>query len=84
MIDNIVLIITGTLHDRSVEDLLGKCHPLGLFDSVAMAGKCFSEFSFKHLYCNYERIDDCKECERIVSIRAGRHATRSVFSRLFE
>jgi len=38
MIDNIVLIITGTLHERSVEDLLSKCHPLGMFDSVAMAG----------------------------------------------
>ena len=37
MIDNIVLIITGTLHDRNVNDLLAKCHPLGMFDSVAMA-----------------------------------------------
>jgi V-type H+-transporting ATPase subunit d len=37
MIDNIVLIITGTLHDRNVNDLIAKCHPLGMFDSVAMA-----------------------------------------------
>jgi len=38
MIDNIVLIITGTLHDRNVNDLIAKCHPLGMFDTVAMAG----------------------------------------------
>jgi len=35
MIDNIVLVITGTLHNRSSEELLEKCHPLGLFDSMA-------------------------------------------------
>ena len=34
MIDNIVLVITGTLHNRSSEELLEKCHPLGLFDSM--------------------------------------------------
>lgn len=32
MIDNVVLIVTGTLHERDVHELLEKCHPLGLFD----------------------------------------------------
>ena len=35
MIDNVVLIVTGTLHDREVGELLEKCHPLGMFDSLA-------------------------------------------------
>jgi len=28
-------VITGTLHDRDTQELLEKCHPLGLFDSMA-------------------------------------------------
>jgi len=35
MIDNIVLLITGTLHERDVSELIEKCHPLGKFDSMA-------------------------------------------------
>jgi len=35
MIDNIVLIITGTLHERDTSELLEKCHPLGMFESIA-------------------------------------------------
>ena len=35
MIDNVVLIVAGTLHERDMADLLSKCHPLGMFDSIA-------------------------------------------------
>lgn len=35
MIDNVVMIVTGTLHERDTQELLAKCHPLGLFDSIA-------------------------------------------------
>lgn len=35
MIDNIVLLITGTLHERDTIELLEKCHPLGTFKSMA-------------------------------------------------
>jgi len=35
MIDNIMLLITGTLHERDTSELLGKCSPLGMFDSMA-------------------------------------------------
>lgn len=35
MIDNVVLIVTGCLHEREVQDLLDKCNPLGIFDSIA-------------------------------------------------
>lgn len=31
MIDNIVLLITGTLHGRPISELMTKCHPLGTF-----------------------------------------------------
>ena len=33
-IDNIILLITGTLHERDLSELLPKCHPLGLFESM--------------------------------------------------
>ena len=35
MIDNVVLIVTGALHERDVQELLDKCHPLGAFDALA-------------------------------------------------
>jgi len=31
MIDNIILLLTGTLHNRPIAELLPKCHPLGSF-----------------------------------------------------
>ena len=34
MIDNVVLLITGTLHERDLNDLLERCHPLGLFETM--------------------------------------------------
>jgi len=34
MIDNIVLLITGTLHERDITELIEKCHPLGMFDAM--------------------------------------------------
>ncbi|XP_022668516.1 V-type proton ATPase subunit d-like [Varroa jacobsoni] len=34
MIDNIVLLITGTLHHRPISELISKCHPLGSFDQM--------------------------------------------------
>ena len=35
MIDNVVLVVSGTLHDRDVGDLLAKAHPLGVFEGLA-------------------------------------------------
>jgi len=34
MIDNVVLLITGTLHERDVQELTQKCHPLGYFKAM--------------------------------------------------
>lgn len=34
MIDNIVLLITGSLHQRPLQELLPKCHPLGSFEQM--------------------------------------------------
>ena len=31
MIDNIILLITGTLHQRQISEMRAKCHPLGSF-----------------------------------------------------
>jgi V-type H+-transporting ATPase subunit d len=34
MIDNVALLITGTLHERDTRELLERCHPLGVFESM--------------------------------------------------
>lgn len=34
MIDNVILLITGTLHERDLNDLLERCHPLGMFETM--------------------------------------------------
>lgn len=34
MIDNIALLITGTLHERDTKELLERCHPLGWFETM--------------------------------------------------
>lgn len=34
MIDNLILLITGTLHERDTHELLDRCHPLGTFDGM--------------------------------------------------
>jgi V-type H+-transporting ATPase subunit d len=38
MIDNVILLITGSLHDSNMTELLEKCHPLGTFDAMATLG----------------------------------------------
>lgn len=45
MIDNIVLLITGSLHKRDVNELIEKCHPLGLFETIesVVAGQNVNE-----------------------------------------
>lgn len=35
MIDNMVLLITGALRNRELNDLIQKCHPLGSFEGMA-------------------------------------------------
>lgn len=34
MIDNVILLITGTLHERDTHELLQRCHPLGTFETM--------------------------------------------------
>jgi len=34
MIDNIILLLTGTLHNRPIAELMPKCHPLGSFTQM--------------------------------------------------
>ena len=34
MIDNVALLITGTLHERDTRELLQRCHPLGSFETM--------------------------------------------------
>ncbi|KAG5513282.1 hypothetical protein PMAC_001653 [Pneumocystis sp. 'macacae'] len=41
MIDNVILLITGILHERNTHELLEKCHPLGWFET--MPALCISK-----------------------------------------
>lgn len=34
MIDNIILLVTGTIHQRAISELIPKCHPLGSFEEM--------------------------------------------------
>eukprot|EP00053_Salpingoeca_punica_P004479 m.49359 g.49359 ORF g.49359 m.49359 type:complete len:350 (+) comp12814_c0_seq1:142-1191(+) len=34
MIDNVILLITGTLREKEISELLPKCHPLGMFPEL--------------------------------------------------
>lgn len=34
MIDNVALLITGTVHERDKSEILERCHPLGWFDTL--------------------------------------------------
>ncbi|KAI0078261.1 ATPase V0 complex subunit D [Panus rudis PR-1116 ss-1] len=34
MIDNVILLVTGTVHERNTQELLERCHPLGVFDTL--------------------------------------------------
>ncbi|PON93775.1 ATPase, V0 complex, subunit d [Trema orientale] len=54
MIDNVVLIVTGTLHERDVQELLEKCHPLGMFDRYShpiLVPSIFGNKTFPNLSC---------------------------------
>lgn len=40
MIDNTILLITGTLHERDTAELVERCHPLGMFKTIASLTAC--------------------------------------------
>lgn len=40
MIDNVILLISGTLRGRDIRELLERCHPLGMFESLAALAVC--------------------------------------------
>lgn len=69
MIDNIILMVTGAMHEREVTELLDKCHPLGMFDSIASLGAVsnlrlvFCKFDGRTFYVHWYR-----ELHRIVLV----------------
>jgi len=40
MIDNVILVISGTLHEREPDELEEKCHPLGRFPTLKSLAAC--------------------------------------------
>lgn len=53
MIDNVVLIVTGTLHERDVQELLEKCHPLGMFDRYSKFYSVFNTLTVSRWTFNF-------------------------------
>ena len=48
MIDNIILLLTGTLHEREMSELLAHCHPLGTFKAMETLGTCHNMSELYH------------------------------------
>lgn len=50
MIDNLVLLVTGTLHERDIGELLEKCNPLGTFPAMVTGKRTKSVHRTNCLY----------------------------------
>lgn len=56
MIDNLILLLKGTLNGRDVNDLITQLHPLGKFDESIMRSICTFENSTKGYEDLYETV----------------------------
>ena len=90
MIDNILLLLRGSIHGKPVGDLLAKCHPLGQFEAMAAVAACESP---EELYTQI-LIDSslCRAslvlCEqgRVIPCRSARYCLlhyNAVYQKLF-
>ena len=69
MIDNIILLLTGTLRNQPIRKLLSKCHPLGSFaqmEAVTIASTVDELYSavlvdtpIGTLRCDLHRATNC-------------------------
>lgn len=48
MIDNVVLLVTGTIHQRAISELIPKCHPLGSFEEMELVNIANSPADLHH------------------------------------
>ncbi|KAK0585886.1 hypothetical protein LWI29_035775 [Acer saccharum] len=87
MIDNVVLIVTGTLHERDVQELLEKCHPLGMFDSIGTeltrddCRKLYSNFGLLFPY-GHEELAVCEDIDQVRAVMEKYPPYQSIFSKL--
>ncbi|CAH0490366.1 unnamed protein product [Peronospora farinosa] len=56
MIDNVILLLKGTLNGRDVNELIGQLHPLGQFDESIMRSICTFEPNAKGYTDLYETV----------------------------
>ncbi|DAZ92963.1 TPA: LOW QUALITY PROTEIN: hypothetical protein N0F65_006282 [Lagenidium giganteum] len=56
MIDNIILLLKGTINGRDVNELIPQLHPLGLFDESIMRSICAFEANSKGYSDLYETV----------------------------
>ncbi|CAI5730817.1 unnamed protein product [Peronospora destructor] len=56
MIDNVILLLKGTLNGRDVNELIGQLHPLGQFDESIMRSICTFESNAKGYSDLYETV----------------------------
>lgn len=76
MIDNIMLLITGTLHEKDISELLEKCHPLGMFEDI---GSLSLAHNISELY-NTVLVDTPLGDSASLSISISLSHTLSLFS----
>jgi vacuolar-type H+-ATPase subunit C/Vma6 len=59
MIDNLVLLITGTLNKRKLTELLKRCHPLGWFEGMPALGVATNAEELYHAVLVETPLDAC-------------------------
>lgn len=74
MIDNVVLLITGTLHERDTHELLERCHPLGIFDTMPALCVATNVEELYHSVLVETPLGECRITERKQCVYAYRIA----------
>lgn len=67
MIDNLVLLITGTLHKRKLTELLKRCHPLGWFEGMPALGVATNAEELYHTVLVETPLGTCSRSDVLIS-----------------
>ena len=75
MIDNLVLLITGTLHKRKLTELLKRCHPLGWFEGLPVLAVATNAEELYHTVLVETPLGMCRLGLRVSMLNAGQPNT---------
>jgi len=75
MIDNLVLLITGTLHKRKLTELLKRCHPLGWFEGMPALAVATNAEELYHTVLVETPLGTCSLLDVGLSAQPGQPST---------